>query len=92
VSCPECGGEIVVKKGKRGKSFYGCSNYPTCKFALWDKPIARDCPECGARFLLEKTKKDGSRFLQCRNEECKHKEPLGVEGSGESDDLSRLTA
>jgi DNA topoisomerase-1 len=92
VSCPECGGEIVVKKGKRGKSFYGCSNYPTCKFALWDKPVARDCPECGARFLLEKTKKDGSRFLQCRNEECKHKEPLGIEGAGESDDLSRLTA
>ncbi|HEU4391297.1 MAG TPA: type I DNA topoisomerase, partial [Blastocatellia bacterium] len=60
VSCPECGGDIVVKKGKRGKSFYGCGSYPDCKFALWDKPLARSCPMCGARFVVEKTKKDGS--------------------------------
>jgi DNA topoisomerase-1 len=76
VSCPECGaGELVVKKSKRG-TFYGCSNYPSCKFTLWDKPIAQSCPECGARFLVEKTKKDGSRELQCRAEGCKYKEAL----------------
>ncbi|HEX8183506.1 MAG TPA: type I DNA topoisomerase, partial [Blastocatellia bacterium] len=39
VTCPEDGGEIVVKKGKRGRVFYGCSNYPKCNFALWDKPV-----------------------------------------------------
>jgi DNA topoisomerase-1 len=87
VACPECGGDLVVKRGKR-KTFYGCSNYPTCKFALWDKPVAQACPECGARFLVEKTNKDGGRFLLCKNDECKHKEPL-PDSEGDS---SRLTA
>ena len=76
VACPDCGGDIVARKGKRGKSFYGCTNYPTCKFTLWDKPVPKSCPECGARFLVEKFAKDGSRSLQCRAEGCKHKEPL----------------
>ncbi|MFL6278128.1 MAG: type I DNA topoisomerase [Blastocatellia bacterium] len=76
VACPECGGEIVVKKGRGKRAFYGCSNYPKCNFAVWDKPIAQACPACGARFMLEKMNKDGSRYLQCREEGCKHKEPL----------------
>jgi DNA topoisomerase-1 len=84
VTCPEDGGEIVVKKGKR-KSFYGCSNYPKCKFALWDKPVAQPCPQCGARFMLEKVGKDGTRYLQCREEDCKHKEPLPEQGPDTSE-------
>jgi DNA topoisomerase-1 len=87
VACPECGGDLVVKRGKR-KTFYGCSNYPTCKFALWDRPVAQSCPECGARFLVEKANKDGGRYLLCKNEECKHKEPL----PDSEDDSDRLTA
>jgi DNA topoisomerase-1 len=90
VACPECGGDLVVKRGKR-KSFYGCSNYPTCKFAVWDKPVPQSCPDCGARFLVEKVKKDGERYLQCRNEECKHKEPLSEAADSEGDS-TRLTA
>jgi DNA topoisomerase I len=70
VACPECGGEIVVKKGGRGRTFYGCNNYPECKFALWDKPIAEPCPACGARFMVEKVSKDGDVSVQCRTEDC----------------------
>ena len=68
-------GELVVKKSRRG-AFYGCSNYPRCKFTLWDKPVPQTCPQCGARFLVEKVKKDGSRELHCRAEDCKYKETL----------------
>jgi DNA topoisomerase-1 len=91
VGCPECGGEIVVKRGK--KTFYGCSNYPECKFALWDKPIAETCPECGARFLVEKIKKDGTRELHCRAEGCKHKHPIvDAPGSGPEQESPRVSA
>lgn len=90
VACPECGnGELVVKKSKRG-TFYGCSTYPKCKFTLWDKPISRECPECGARYLVEKVKKDGSRELQCRNEDCKYKEQLPEVETTESDEKPSL--
>ena len=51
--CPRCGGDLVERKGKYGK-FIGCTNYPKCKFALWDKPTGDFCPECG-KVLVEKT-------------------------------------
>jgi DNA topoisomerase-1 len=93
VTCPEDGGEIVVKKGKRGRVFYGCSNYPKCNFALWDKPVAQSCPECGARFLVEKVSKDGTRHLQCREEGCKYKVELTGEGPVDAGETrKRLTA
>lgn len=89
VACPEDGGELVVKRGK--KTFYGCSNYPKCKFALWDKPLAETCPTCGARFLVEKFKKDGTRELQCRAEGCKYKQPI-VDPPTAENESSRLSA
>ncbi len=93
VICPEDGGEIVVKKGKRGRVFYGCSNYPKCSFALWDKPVAQSCPECGARFVVEKVSKDGTRHLQCREEGCKYKVELADEGPVDAGEKRRrLTA
>src|SRR5215216_3036264 len=93
VACPEDGGEIVVKKGKRGRVFYGCSNYPKCNFALWDKPVLQACPECGARFIVEKVGKDGSRFLQCRGEGCKFKQPVTDATADEGGEKrTRLTA
>ncbi len=93
VTCPEDGGEIVVKKGKRGRAFYGCSNYPKCSFALWDKPVAQSCPECGARFVVEKVSKDGTRHLQCREEGCKYKVELPDEGPTDAGEKRRrLTA
>lgn len=44
--CPECGGNLVVKKSKRGRTFYGCENYPKCEFTTWDLPLAEKCPNC----------------------------------------------
>lgn len=55
--CPLCDGDIVVKKTKRGKDFYGCSNYPKCKNAFWDKPTGEICPECGNLLVEKKGKK-----------------------------------
>lgn len=72
IACPEkgCTGELVVRRTKRGKTFYGCSRYPQCKFAAWDKPIAEPCPQCGSPLLLEKHKKDSTAVRYCRNEAC----------------------
>ncbi|NTU69750.1 type I DNA topoisomerase [bacterium] len=46
VKCPVCGGNIIIKRTRRGKVFYGCSSYPTCTYALWYKPVGEDCPQC----------------------------------------------
>ena len=51
--CPECGGSIIEKKSKRGKVFYGCSNFPKCKVATWDIPTGEKCPNCG-KLLVSK--------------------------------------
>jgi len=74
IACPEkgCTGELVVRRTKRGKTFYGCSRYPQCKFAAWDKPVAEPCPQCGSPLLLEKHKKDSTAVRYCRNEACKY--------------------
>ncbi|HVF48962.1 MAG TPA: type I DNA topoisomerase [Pyrinomonadaceae bacterium] len=71
IACPRpgCKGEIVVKKSKRGKAFYGCSEYPKCDAVYWDKPIAEKCPQCAAPFILEKFTKKGMTRM-CVREEC----------------------
>jgi DNA topoisomerase-1 len=78
VNCPQedCDGEIVERKSKRGKIFYGCSRFPKCEFATWDKPVARQCPECGAKILLEKTTKKEGAFLTCAKVECGYRKNL----------------
>jgi DNA topoisomerase-1 len=75
VACakPGCKGEIVVKKSKRGKIFYGCSEYPKCDAVYWDKPIAEPCPKCQAPFVLEKTTKKGTTRY-CAVEGCGYRE------------------
>jgi DNA topoisomerase-1 len=74
VKCPKdgeaAGGEIVERKSKRGKMFFGCSNYPDCDFVLWNRPMPEACPKCGAPFLVEKVTKRHGRQLICNNEEC----------------------
>jgi DNA topoisomerase I len=72
VQCPKDGGDIVEKKSRRGKVFYGCANYPDCDFTLWNKPVAEKCPDCGAPFLVEKITKRHGRQLICNNEECSY--------------------
>jgi DNA topoisomerase-1 len=73
-----CKGEIVVKKSKRGKVFYGCSEYPKCDRVYWDKPVARVCPQCQNPFMLEKfNARANQTVLSCP--ECEYK---GVAGEG----------
>jgi DNA topoisomerase-1 len=47
VDCPECGGDLVERKTRKGRVFYGCANYPECDFSNWDRPVPQPCPECG---------------------------------------------
>jgi DNA topoisomerase I len=72
VLCPKDGGDIVEKKSRRGKVFYGCANYPDCDFTLWNRPVAEKCPDCGAPFLVEKITKRHGRQLICNNAECSY--------------------
>ena len=71
VKCPTCHeGEIVERKSKTKRVFYGCNRYPDCDFVSWDKPIARKCPKC-EHLLVEKKVKKGTQ-VQCT--ECDYKE------------------
>ena len=72
VLCPKDGGDIVERKSRRGKVFFGCANYPDCDFTLWNRPLAQACPECKAPFLVEKNTKKNGRQLICNNEECSY--------------------
>jgi DNA topoisomerase I len=72
VLCPKDGGDIVERKSRRGKVFYGCANYPDCDFTLWNRPVPEKCPDCGAPFLVEKITKRHGRQLVCNNEECSY--------------------
>lgn len=54
IPCPQCGGELVQKVNKRGQVFYGCSNFPKCKFATNYKPLPQPCPECGKLLVLDR--------------------------------------
>ncbi len=64
VSCPECGKEIVLKKTKKGRKYYGCEANPDCDFMSWQKPSGEKCPECGG-YMVEKGNK-----LVCANNQC----------------------
>jgi DNA topoisomerase-1 len=76
VPCPNCSeGEVVERRSKRGKTFYGCSRYPDCDFVAWGKPMKEKCPDCGSPYLIEKWLKAGP-VAQCPNPECKHKHPI----------------
>ncbi len=70
VKCPLDGGDIVERKSRRGKVFYGCANYPKCEFTLWNRPVLEPCPKCGREFLTEKITKRHGRQLLCSNESC----------------------
>ncbi len=56
VPCPRCGGDVIVRKTKKGRDFYGCSNYPACTFVSWSQPTERKCPQCGGVLFKKKGK------------------------------------
>jgi len=62
IPCPQegCDGFITQKRSRKGRIFYGCTRYPQCTFAQWDKPLNRPCPECGAPFMTEKSSRKGT--------------------------------
>ena len=75
VKCPKCGeGEIIEKKSKHGKIFFGCNKYPDCSYASWDEPTGNKCPECG-ELMLKKATKNGE-FEVCSNRTCSYRRPI----------------
>jgi DNA topoisomerase-1 len=75
VKCPDCKeGDLVEKRARKGNTFYGCGNYPKCKFTSAHKPIAEKCPSCGSEYLVEKNLKAGP-VIACPNKECDYERP-----------------
>ncbi|HXF99776.1 MAG TPA: type I DNA topoisomerase, partial [Bacteroidota bacterium] len=81
VKCPKCSsGDIIERKTKRRRVFYGCSRYPECDFASWDKPVGRACDTCGNPYMVLKTSQTRGEYLLCPA--CKAevaKEEVGAE-------------
>lgn len=67
VKCPKCGGNVIVRKTKKGRIFYGCSNYPDCDFVSWNEPVNEKCPLCDEILYKKKGKKP---TLFCAKEGC----------------------
>ncbi|MBI4012486.1 MAG: type I DNA topoisomerase [Candidatus Rokubacteria bacterium] len=74
IACPQegCGGELTERRSKRGKPYYGCANYPACKFVVWQRPVGSPCPKCAAPFLLVRASR-GKRYLACWREGCDYR-------------------
>lgn len=70
VSCPVCGKDVVLRKTKKGRKYYGCEDNPECSFMSWQKPSEKKCPECGS-YMVEKGNK-----LSCSNEKCGYVESI----------------
>lgn len=75
VKCPKCGADILERKSKTGKVFYGCEKYPECDYTTWDKPLNEKCPDCGA-MMLEHVERNGSKRKFCSNPECSKARPV----------------
>lgn len=71
VKCPECGKDILEKKSRKGRIFYGCSGYPECTVSYWDKPTGNLCPKCKSMLVQGKGK---NNTIKCSNSECDYKE------------------
>lgn len=72
VACPSCGKDLILRKSKKGKVFYGCSGYPECQQVYWDKPVSKACPACGS--LLVEKNSGKTKKLKCSNPSCNHSE------------------
>jgi DNA topoisomerase-1 len=71
VVCPLCGKDILVRRSRKGKTFFGCSGYPECNQVYWYKPVNKKCPKCGALLTERKTK---STKYACSNQSCDYRE------------------
>ncbi|MCL6432213.1 MAG: topoisomerase DNA-binding C4 zinc finger domain-containing protein, partial [Anaerolineae bacterium] len=68
VACPECGGELVERRTRRGRTFYGCARYPECSYTMWKRPVPQPCPACGGLLAVERR-----GWLKCVR--CGHQVP-----------------
>ena len=75
VKCPQCGADILERKSKTGKVFYGCEKYPECDYTTWDKPLNEECPEC-KHMMVEHLERNGSKRKFCSNPECSKARPV----------------
>lgn len=75
VKCPKCGADILERKSKTGKVFYGCERYPECDYTTWDKPLNEECPEC-KHMMVEHVERNGSKRKFCSNPECSKARPV----------------
>ncbi len=89
VTCPQCKTqELVQRKSRYGKIFYGCPGYPDCNFAVWNKPTGQLCPDCNS-LLVEKNLKKGN-FEACSSKECKYSRELPTAENAEAPDTAEV--
>jgi DNA topoisomerase-1 len=81
VKCPDCGGDIVTRRGKNKSVFFSCSNYPKCKYTSWDLPAGKNCPSCGKPLYVKKAK----GLVLCKEKGCGYSEAY-TENNSESND------
>ncbi len=93
IKCPKCDtNDILERKSRRGKIFYGCGGFPKCKYALWNKPIDEPCPSCGNSFItMKETKRDGVTKI-CPNEECGWQDPPAKAGAKKTAKKAKTSA
>lgn len=85
VTCPECGkGTLIEKKSRYGKLFYSCSTYPSCKYAVWNPPIAEACPKCQWPVLTIKTTKRRGTEKVCPQKDCGYSEVIAAPGAADT--------
>lgn len=79
VPCPqeECNGQLKERSSRRGRTFFGCGNFPECTYASWDRPLNRPCPMCEGPFLAEHAGRNGRTSLRCLK--CRHAMPAAEE-------------
>jgi DNA topoisomerase I len=75
IACPQtgCSGQLVERRSRKGRTFFGCSAYPACNFVVWQRPVAEPCPKCGATFLTERVAR-GRQLRTCVREGCDYKQ------------------
>ncbi len=84
VGCPKCGGEILVKQSKKGRTYYGCEYWPKCDFMAWDTPVKDEvCPECGG--LLMRKNGRGAK-IYCYNEKCSYERAVNKDENKHEED------
>ncbi len=79
IICPKDGGQIVRRKSRYGKFFYGCANYPNCDFILWNEPVNTRCPHCDAAYMVKKSTKRKGDYHLCMT--CNHEEPIKIDAT-----------